>query len=134
MIVLASSKVVSEFRMDDDLVKDRERLTVCSIRVFEFLFEHSAISRVSILGDLNNYSENCKSIRTQQGLMNLLKEKSDDEDTAIKVFMLTAAMQVPQTTSVRLDNLRTQTLLVWCLYFIPVGILSWLHFRKSKKS
>ncbi len=87
------SKVVSEFRMDEDLVKDKERLTVCSIRVFDFLFDHSAISRISILGDLNNYLENCNSIRTQQGFMNLLKEKSDDNIT-IKVFMLTAAMQV----------------------------------------
>lgn len=88
------SDVVSEFRMDDDLAEDKERLTVCAIRVFDFLFEHAAISRISILGDLNNYSENCNSIRTQQGFMNLLKEKSGDNDTATKIFMLTAAMQV----------------------------------------
>lgn len=86
--------VVNEFRMDEELKTDKERLTVCAIRVFDFLFEHSAISRISILGDFNNYTENCNSIRTQQGFMNLLKEKSDDEDRGTKVFILTAAMQI----------------------------------------
>jgi DNA-binding transcriptional regulator YbjK len=88
------SSVVSQFRMDDDLENDKDRLTVCAIRVFDFLFEHSAISRVSILGDFYNYSENCNSIRTQYGLMNLFKEKAGDEDNTTKIFMLTAAMQV----------------------------------------
>ncbi len=54
-------KVVTEFRMTECFETDKERLTACAIRVFDFLFEHSAISRISILDDLQNFTATCNS-------------------------------------------------------------------------
>ena len=42
-------KIVTEFQMTRQYKSDKERLTACATYVFHFLFEHSAISRVSIL-------------------------------------------------------------------------------------
>ncbi|MDK2952449.1 MAG: hypothetical protein PWQ77_2114, partial [Kosmotogales bacterium] len=46
---------------------DRERLTDWAIQVFDFLFENKAISRISILGDLSDYSVDSNSVKTQRG-------------------------------------------------------------------
>ena len=72
----------------------RYSLTDCATYVFHFLSEHSAISRVSILGDLQNYTENGNSILTQQGFSLPLKNDISNEDKSMFVFILTAAMQV----------------------------------------
>ncbi len=72
----------------------RYSLTDCATYVFHFLSEHSAISRVSILGDLQNYTENGNSILTQQGFSLPLKNDISNEDKSMFVFILTAAMQM----------------------------------------
>ena len=72
---------------------DKERLTACAIYVFDFLFEHSAISRISILSDLQNYTKNCNSVLTQRGFSLSLKNDLANKDTSMFVFILTAAMQ-----------------------------------------
>lgn len=87
-------KVVTEFQMTEQYESDKERLTACSTYVFNFLFEHSAISRVSILGDLQNYTKNCNSVLTQQGFSLSLKKGMSNEDKSVFVFILTAAMQI----------------------------------------
>ena len=87
-------KVVTEFQMTEQYETDKERLTVCATYVFNFLFEHSAISRVSILGDLQNYTENCNSVLTQRGFSLSLKNDISNEDKSMFVFILSAAMQV----------------------------------------
>lgn len=87
-------KVVTEFQMTEQYETDKERLTNCATYVFNFLFEHSAISRVSILGDLQNYTENCNSVLTQRGFSLSLKSDISNEDKSMFVFILTAAMQV----------------------------------------
>lgn len=86
-------KVVTGFQMTKQYETDKERLTACAVYVFDFLFEHSAISRVSILGDLQNYTENCNSVLTQQGFSLSLKNSISKEDKSMLVFILTAAMQ-----------------------------------------
>lgn len=86
-------KVVTGFQMTKQYETDKERLTACAVYVFDFLFEHSAISRVSILGDLQNYTENCNSVLTQQGFSLSLKNSISNEDKSMLVFILTAAMQ-----------------------------------------
>lgn len=85
-------KVVTEFQMTKQYDTDKERLTACAAYVFDFLFEHSAISRVSILGDFQNYTENCNSVLTQRGFSLSLKNGTN-EDKALFGFILTAAMQ-----------------------------------------
>lgn len=87
-------KVVTEFQMTEQYETDKERLTNCATYVFNFLFEHSAISRVSILGDLQNYTENCNSVLTQRGFSLSLKSDLSNEDKSMFVFILTAAMQI----------------------------------------
>lgn len=86
-------KVVAEFQMTGEYETDKERLTGCAANVFHFLFEHSAISRVSILGDLQDYTENCNSVLTQRGFSLFLKKEMSNEDKSMLVFILTAAMQ-----------------------------------------
>ena len=86
-------KVVTEFRMTAHYETDKERLTACAVYVFNFLFEHSAISRISILGDLQNYTENCNSVLTQRGFALSLKNNMPDQEKSILIFILTAAMQ-----------------------------------------
>ena len=87
-------KVVTEFRMTKQYETDKERLTACSTYVFNLLFEHSAISRVSIMGDLQNYTKNCNSVLTQRGFSLSLQKGMSNEDKSMLVFILTAAMQV----------------------------------------
>ena len=87
-------KVVAGFQMEQQFETDKERLKAWATYVFNFLFEHSAISRISILGDFENYSANCNSVLTQRGFMHSLKEDVSDGDKSILVFILTSAMQV----------------------------------------
>lgn len=87
-------KVVKEFHMTKQYETDKERLTACATYVFNFLFEHSAISRVSILGDFQNYTGNCNSVLTQQGFSLSFMNGISNEDKSMFVFTLTAAMQV----------------------------------------
>lgn len=86
-------KIVTEFQMTRQYKSDKERLTACATYVFDFLFEHSAISRVSILGDLQYYTKNCNSVLTQHGFALSLQDEMSNEDKSIFVFILTAAMQ-----------------------------------------
>ncbi len=87
-------KVVTEFQMTEQYETDKECLTVCATYVFDFLFQHSAISRVSILGDFQNYTENCNSVLTQRGFSLSLKNDISNKDKSMFVFILTAAMPV----------------------------------------
>lgn len=87
-------QVVVGFHMEQEFQTDKERLAAWATYVFNFLFEHSAISRVSILGDFQNYTENCNSVLTQRGFALSLMNGISNEDKSMFVFILTAAMQV----------------------------------------
>lgn len=86
-------QVVVGFHTEQEFQTDKERLAAWATYVFNFLFEHSAISRVSILGDFQNYTKNCNSVLTQRGFSLSLKNSISKEDKTILVFILTAAMQ-----------------------------------------
>lgn len=86
-------KVVSSFQMTQTFETDKERLTAWAVSVFDFLFEHSAMSHVSILEDLQNYTTRCNSVLTQRGFLFALKNDVADEDRAILAFALLSAMQ-----------------------------------------
>lgn len=87
------SEVVTGFHMEKEFSSDQERLTAWAAHVFDFLFEHSAISRISILGDLQHYTDNCNSVCTQHGFMRSLKEDVSNQDRSLLAFILTSAMQ-----------------------------------------
>lgn len=86
-------KVISDFVPVNDCATAKEGLTSTAIYVFNFLFEHAAISRISILGDLQNYTADCNTTRTQQGFMHLLGTNVPDRNRFVLAFTLTAAMQ-----------------------------------------
>ncbi len=86
-------KVVTKFQMTKEYKTAKERLTACATYVFDFLFDNPAISRVSILGDFHNYTENSNSVLTQQGFLLSLKNSMSNEDKSMFVFILTTAMQ-----------------------------------------
>ncbi|HHV12263.1 MAG TPA: TetR/AcrR family transcriptional regulator [Clostridiales bacterium] len=72
---------------------DKERLTDWAARVFGFLFENPAISRISILGDLFDYSMDSNSVRTQKGFGLAMKKEVGESDKRMLSFILTSAMQ-----------------------------------------
>lgn len=86
--------VVAGFHMKQVFLSDKERLIAWATYVFDFLFEHSAISRISILSDFQNYSQNSNSVYTQYGFAKSLNSDISEKDKPMLVFILTAAMQV----------------------------------------
>lgn len=86
-------KVVSSFQMTQTYETDKERLTAWAVSVFNFLFTHSAMSHISILGDLQAYTPRCNSVLTQRGFLFALKNDVADDDRAILAFTLLSAMQ-----------------------------------------
>lgn len=87
-------KVIADCHISKRYESDKERLTAWATYVFHFLFEHTAISRISILGDLQDYTVACNSVKTQKGFMYALSKDIADKDKAFLAFVLTAAMQV----------------------------------------
>jgi AcrR family transcriptional regulator len=86
-------KVIAGFDAKKKYATDKERLIAWATHVFNFLFEHSAISRVSILGDMQNYTMDCNSVLSQKGFMLALTKDIEDKDKPIISFILTATMQ-----------------------------------------
>lgn len=86
-------KVIAGFDTKKEYATDKERLIAWATHVFNFLFEHSAISRVSILGDMQNYTMNCNSVLSQKGFMLALTKDIEAKDKPILSFILTATMQ-----------------------------------------
>jgi len=85
--------VVMEFSPEDrHYQNDRERLTDWAIQVFDFLFENKAISRISILGDLSDYSVDSNSVKTQRGFMFAIHNVKDVDKNMFS-FILTSVMQ-----------------------------------------
>ncbi len=83
--------VVKGFHDEREYATDNERLTAWAVHVFDFLYDHPAVSRISILGDFHDYSPSCNSVLTQRGFMHALSENNENNSTLI--FMLTSVMQ-----------------------------------------
>lgn len=91
---IISNVVTSGVKVNKEYDTDKERLTAKATYVFNFLFENAAVSRISILGDLQSYSSNSNSAYTQKGFMQSLTKDVKEQDRALLSFMLTATMQV----------------------------------------
>ncbi len=96
-------KVVAGFHDEREYYTDKERLTAWATHVFNFLYEHPAVSRISILGDFHDYTQKCNSVLTQNGFMHALSENNSDNRTLI--FMLTSVMQAAFLGSGTVGNL-----------------------------
>ncbi len=86
-------KIIAGFNTEKEYASDKERLIAWATYVFDFLFANPAISRISILGDLQNYTTNCNSVHSQKGFMIALTNDIDDKDKPFLSFILTSAMQ-----------------------------------------
>lgn len=86
-------KVIAGFNIEKKYDSDKERLTAWAIYVFDFLYDNNAISRISILGDLQSYTASCNSVHTQKGFMMALTKDINDKDKPFLAFILTSAMQ-----------------------------------------
>lgn len=72
---------------------DEERLTDWAIQVYDFLFAHPAISRISILGDFENYQPKSNTVYTQKGFAHAIQSDTAESDKKLLTFLLTSAMQ-----------------------------------------
>ncbi len=86
-------QVISSFSNGKDYQGDRERLTDWAIHVFNFLFDNASISRISIIGDLLDYTIDTNSVKTQKGFMHALQDDVPDFNKNMLSFILTASMQ-----------------------------------------
>lgn len=86
--------VVAGFKTERQFESDKARLTAVATHVFHFLFEHPAISKISILGDLHSYTADSNSVHTQQGFAYMLRQEIADDDKPMLAFVLTGAMQI----------------------------------------
>ena len=78
---------------ENEYQSDKERLTDWATRVFDFLFENPAISRLSILGDMYDYTLDSNSVRTQKGFLYALKDVRESDKDMLS-FILTSVMQI----------------------------------------
>lgn len=93
------NKVVMTFdpQINQDKTKGVEagriRLTKTAQQVFDFLFKNRAISKISILGDMQEYESDSNSVHTQMGFMYVIGDAMSNENKRLISFILTASMQ-----------------------------------------
>ena len=96
------ANIVSSFKptMDVDEALDKKekgkvRLIKTAQRVFNFFFQQPSISKVSILDDYRNYSNDCSSYFSLKGFSNVIGDAIEDKEEKEKIsFLLTSSMQV----------------------------------------
>lgn len=71
----------------------QERMAYAASQVFEFLFQHPSISRISIIGDLLSPDKESNTVKSQQSIWGVLGESMNDADKRIFSFVLATAMQ-----------------------------------------
>ncbi len=71
---------------------DHERFYASALGVFNFLFEHPALARISILNDLQSYSSDSNTIKTQNGFSRSLTTY-DAPTQAYLSFLVTSILQ-----------------------------------------
>lgn len=86
--------VVDSFRPDIDSTADPvERLTSTVKQVMNFLFSNEAISRISILSDMRNPTDNDNSTKTMLGFFSNLNGSMNEDEGKKLIFALTAILQ-----------------------------------------
>ena len=73
---------------------DKERLADWAKQVYDFLFDNYAISKISILGDMQNYQAKSNSVYTQMGFSMAIRNDIGEENKKLLAFILTSTMQV----------------------------------------
>lgn len=91
-VVFSFSPQKMDYGKEDGLT-DKERLTDWATQVFEFLFENYGISKISILGDMQDYKEKTNSTYTQLGFALAIKN-ANEKEKRLMAFILASAIQV----------------------------------------
>lgn len=88
-------KVISSFQVaGSKSLTDFNRLLNTATRVFDFLFENPAVSRISILGDFRSPAQNDNTAKTIKGFASSLREHEIHESGKSSfAFMLVSVMQ-----------------------------------------
>lgn len=86
-------RVVTTFQPGREYADDKERLAAWAMQVFDFLFQNEAVSRISILGDMADYTPRTNSAGTQRGFLTALRGPMPEEKKRLLTFTLTSAMQ-----------------------------------------
>lgn len=79
---------------EKDGLDDKERLADWAKQVYDFLFDNYAISKISILGDMQNYQAKSNSVYTQMGFSMAIRNDIGEENKKLLAFILTSTMQV----------------------------------------
>lgn len=79
---------------EKDGLDDKERLADWGKQVYDFLFDNYAISKISILGDMQNYQAKSNSVYTQMGFSMAIRNDIGEENKKLLAFILTSTMQV----------------------------------------
>ena len=79
---------------EKDGLDDTERLAAWAKQVYDFLFDNYAISKISILGDMQNYQAKSNSVYTQMGFSMAIRNDIGEENKKLLAFILTSTMQV----------------------------------------
>lgn len=96
------SNVVSNFRPNMEIGKElpsfeagKARLINAAQMVFDFFYSHPSISRISILNDYNNYTQESNSFSSLQGFSKIIGNAIEDTLEKERIsFALTCSMQV----------------------------------------
>ena len=87
-------KVITGIGMSSEYASDREHLRAWAGYVFDFLFQYPAISRISILGELQGAAAEGNSRSPQRGFLFALTKNIADKEEPLRAFILTTAIQV----------------------------------------
>lgn len=79
---------------EKDGLDDKERLADWAKQVYDFLFDNYAISKISILGDMQNYQAKSNFVYTQMGFSMAIRNDIGEENKKLLAFILTSTMQV----------------------------------------
>lgn len=92
---LIINDVISSFKPDfgEEKADAKKRLQITAFEVFETLFANPALSRVSILGDLNHPEADSNTVKTMRGFMYVCGDDLPDEKKRRIAFLLVCAMQ-----------------------------------------
>lgn len=87
-------QVVDGFKPSiNDTTTNMEHLIASVTQVFAFLFQNSAVSRISILGDFSNYIEGNNSDNTQKSFITILGNELSTDNNRLFAFALVSTMQ-----------------------------------------
>lgn len=79
----------------DSKEKGKQRLIKTAQRVFGFFFEQPSISRVSILDDYKNYTNESRSYFSLKGFSRVIGDAVEEQEEKERIsFLLTTSMQV----------------------------------------